>query len=458
MKTSVRSLLSKLRRVKLRRVLPAAPPRAAASAVDAAPAVEIAPPRPVDLLGRPVVNLDTPELQRFLAGKRVMVTGAGGSIGSEICRQAMRFCPQKMLLVERAENALFEIDRELREAWVGAEIRPYVADICDQKRIEQIFRDEQPHVVFHCAAHKHVPMMEVNAAEAVKNNVFGTKTVADAAAMFNAHAFVLVSTDKAVNPTSVMGAAKRVAELYVQSMSAGQRHEGTKARRHEGEPATSDPSFVPSCLRTSVPSSSTRFVAVRFGNVLGSSGSVVPIFQRQIKAGGPVTVTHPEMRRYFMTIPEASQLVMQAGAIGKGGEVFVLDMGSPVRILDLAREMIRRSGLVIDRDVQIRFTGVRPGEKLYEELARDDERTAPTSHEKIRVWQLPVADQDEVNQALDLLSQSLETPEQAIAALAACVPEYQPHGRATPRSAIKQDPPVLRLVTPESEPAAVEAA
>jgi FlaA1/EpsC-like NDP-sugar epimerase len=458
MKPAVRSLLSKLRRVKLRRVVPSAAPREALQPAAAAPVIEIAPPRPVDLLGRPVVNLDTPELQRFLAGKRVMVTGAGGSIGSEICRQAMRFCPQKMLLVERAENALFEIDRELREAWVGAEIRPYLADICDQKRIEQIFRDEQPHVVFHCAAHKHVPMMEANAAEAVKNNVFGTRTVADAAAAFGAQAFVLVSTDKAVNPTSVMGATKRVAEIYVQAMSAGQRHEGAEARRHEVHSMSSEASFVPSCLRASVPSSTTRFTAVRFGNVLGSSGSVVPIFQRQIKAGGPVTVTHPEMRRYFMTIPEASQLVMQAGAIGKGGEVFVLDMGSPVRILDLAREMIRRSGLVIDRDIQVRFSGIRPGEKLYEELARDDERTAPTSHEKIRVWQLPAAAREEVERLLDLLSKSLATTEQVIAALSACVPEYQPTDRAAARATHVTGLPTLRLVIPDAEPSAIEAA
>src|SRR5687768_3611741 len=234
-----------------------------------------------DLLGRPVVNLDTPELQRFLAGKRVMVTGAGGSIGSEICRQAMRFCPERMLLVERAEHALFEIDRELRETWIGAEVRPYVADVCERERIEQIFRDERPHVVFHCAAHKHVPMMEANPCEAVKNNVFGTKLVADAAAAFAAQAFVLVSTDKAVNPTSVMGATKRVAELYVQARSrSGVGGRGSEnGSNYWSRPPTPD-SRPP-----------TRFVAVRFGNVLGSSGSVVPIFQRQIAAGGPVTVT-----------------------------------------------------------------------------------------------------------------------------------------------------------------------
>lgn len=364
----------------------------------------------------------------------MLVTGAGGSIGSEICRQAMRFCPERMLLVERCENALFEIDRELREAWIGADITPLLADICERSRIEQIFRDYRPEVVFHCAAHKHVPMMEANACEAVKNNVFGTKTVADAAAGFGAQSFVLVSTDKAVNPTSVMGATKRVAELYVQSKSGEAGRWGGRDVRPSKLP-TSPPPHLPT----------TRYTAVRFGNVLGSSGSVVPIFQRQIAVGGPVTVTHPEMRRFFMTIPEASQLVMQAGAIGRGGEVFVLEMGSQVKILDLAQELIRRNGLEPGRDIQIRFSGIRPGEKLYEELARDDEQTVPTSHEKIRVWQLPPADPAEVERGLQLLADSLDSPDRAVAALAACVPEYQPTGRQVDR-AITDDVPTLRLV------------
>src|SRR5258705_1484869 len=286
-----------------------------------------------ELLGREPVCLDTPELQRFLAGKSILVTGAGGSIGSEICRQAMKFCPKRLVLLERAEDALYEIDRELRERWIGADVRPCLADICDQQRIASIFKEEQPDIVFHCAAHKHVPLMEENPGEAVKNNVFGTKIVADAALRSHCHAFVMVSTDKAVNPTSVMGATKRCAELYVQSLNGG---------------------------------GPTRFVAVRFGNVIGSSGSVVPIFQKQIAAGGPVTVTHPEMKRYFMTIPEASQLVMQAGAIGRGGGNFILHMGEPVKILYLAIQMIVRNGLKPDEDIQIKFTGIRPGEKLYE--------------------------------------------------------------------------------------------
>jgi FlaA1/EpsC-like NDP-sugar epimerase len=340
-----------------------------------------------------------------------MVTGAGGSIGSEICRQSMKFCPQKMLLVERAENNLFEIDRELRHRWLGAEIRPYLADITDAARIEQVFAAERPHVVFHCAAHKHVPMMELNPAEAIKNNVFGTQVVADAAAAHGVAAFVMVSTDKAVNPTSVMGAAKRVAELYIQSLNAPR-----------------GPQLSPSAIHNpQSPIQHTRFVAVRFGNVLGSSGSVVPIFQKQIEAGGPVTVTHPDMRRYFMTIPEATQLVMQAGAIGRGGEIFVLDMGQPIRILDLATELITRNGLKVNDDIEIQFTGIRPGEKLYEELNCDNEQIRPSGHDKIHVWQLPPAQPDEVAEAMRLLaSVTAGTRDQAVGALMQCVPEYRP--------------------------------
>lgn len=372
-------------------------------------AVEIA-----DLLGRKPVNLDTPELQRFLAGKVVLVTGAGGSIGSEICRQTMKFCPARIILIDRAENALFEIDRELRERWVGADIQPIVADITDAKRIAGVFKANTPHVVFHCAAHKHVPMMEANPGEAVKNNIFGTKIVADATRECGASAFVMVSTDKAVNPTSVMGATKRVAELYVQSLNA----EGQGARG-KGQDSFLAPRPAPLA---------TRFLAVRFGNVLGSSGSVVPIFRKQIEAGGPITVTHPDMRRYFMTIPEASQLVMQAGAIGQGGEIFVLDMGEPIRILDLATEMIQRAGLKPNEDIHIRITGIRPGEKLYEELSADNEATKPTSHQKIRVWQLPQASTQQIRWMLENLQYIIDSPrEQVLGVLRACLDtEYTP--------------------------------
>jgi len=348
-----------------------------------------------DLLLRRPVSLDTPELQRFLANKDILITGAGGSIGSEICRQSMKFCPRRMILLDQAENNLFEIDRELRHRWVGAEIIPVIADIGDPRRITQIFQRFEPHVVFHCAAHKHVPMMEINPGEAIKNNVLGTRLVADAARDCNAAAFVMVSTDKAVNPTSVMGATKRCAELYVQSLNTE--------------------------------NSRTRFVAVRFGNVLGSSGSVVPIFNKQIDAGGPVTVTHPDMKRYFMTIAEASQLVMQAGAIGRGGEIFILDMGKPVKILTLAKEMIRRRGLKPNKDIEIEFTGIRPGEKLYEELACATEQTRPTTHPKIRVWQLPRATPQQIEQMLQSLTAiTSSTHREIVQALCRFVPEYQP--------------------------------
>ncbi|HZZ44818.1 MAG TPA: nucleoside-diphosphate sugar epimerase/dehydratase [Tepidisphaeraceae bacterium] len=359
------------------------------------------------LLRRPAVNLDTPELQRFLAGKTILVTGAGGSIGSEICRQILRFCPAQLLLVEQAENALFEIHQELSQRWVGSPLTPIVADITDSIRINQIFAQHRPQVIFHCAAHKHVPMMELNPGEAIKNNVLGTKTVADAASAHHAHSFVLISTDKAVNPTSVMGAAKRCAELYVQSLTNRSR---------------------------------TRFVAVRFGNVLGSSGSVVPTFKKQIAAGGPVTVTHPDMKRYFMTIPEASQLVLQAGAIADGGEIFILDMGDPIKILTLAEDLIRQSGLTPHKDIAIEFTGIRPGEKLYEELAASSDQTLPTKHEKIRTWQLPVATPAQIDHMLSTLTPVLNAPRQhVIDALCQIVPEYTPNG-------IKQPVPQLRLV------------
>lgn len=387
-----------------------------------------------ELLGRAPVNLDTPEMQRFLAGKRVMVTGAGGSIGSEICRQTMKFCPQRMLLLERAENNLFEIDRELRQRWIGADLQPIVADICDAERIAQVFDAERPQVVFHCAAHKHVPMMELNPCEAIRNNVLGTKTIADAAAAVQAQAFVMVSTDKAVNPTSVMGATKRVAELYVQSLNSRMEDGGLRIESERLQTTIVNP--LSSILH---PQSATRFTAVRFGNVLGSSGSVVPIFQRQIEAGGPVTVTHPEMKRYFMTIPEASQLVMQAGAIGQGGEIFVLDMGEPIRIMDLAKELITRNGLKLGVDIDIQVTGIRPGEKLYEELSCDNEQIVPTSHAKIHIWQLPPAAPNQIRQAIAALSTVIySTPTAATEVLMDCVPEYRPSLKQSEKSARAQ--------------------
>jgi FlaA1/EpsC-like NDP-sugar epimerase len=303
-----------------------------------------------DLLRREQVKLDTESVSGVVRGQPVMVTGAGGSIGSELCRQVSAYRPSRLILVERAENSLFEIHSELRCRFPDLEVAPCVADVTDVPRITAVFREHRPMVVFHAAAHKHVPMMEWNPAEAVKNNILGTQVVADLADSLAVDRFVMISTDKAVNPSSVMGATKRAAELYVQALSL---------------------------------QSATHFATVRFGNVLGSAGSVIPIFRRQIRDGGPITVTHPDMTRYFMTIPEAVHLVIQAGALSRGGETFILDMGQPVRIIDLAHDLIRLSGLEPDKDIEIRFTGVRPGEKLFEELSTTSEGIERTTHPKI---------------------------------------------------------------------------
>lgn len=303
-----------------------------------------------DLLGRDPVAFDRETTSRYLAGRVVMVTGAGGSIGSELCRQIAHLGPRQLVLVGRDEFAIYSIELELKGTFPALDLIAVIADVREEARMAAVFAQYMPAVVFHAAAHKHVPLMEKNPAEAVLNNVLGTRVVASLADRCRAEAFVLISTDKAVNPTNVMGASKRVAEMVVQDL----------ARR-----------------------SPTRFMSVRFGNVLGSSGSVIPLFKAQIAKGGPVTITHPEIIRYFMTIPEAAQLVLQAGALGTGGEVFVLDMGDPVKIVDLAREMITLSGFTPDVDIPITFTGLRPGEKLYEELLTAEEGTSATTHKKI---------------------------------------------------------------------------
>ncbi|HTY42069.1 MAG TPA: nucleoside-diphosphate sugar epimerase/dehydratase [Thermoanaerobaculia bacterium] len=323
-----------------------------------------------DLLGREPVYLDEAQIGQCLAGKRVMVTGAGGSIGSELVRQIARFEPAKILLVERAEFALFEVDSELRRIRPETEIVPLVADVCDEGRMRAVFAEQAPQVVFHAAAHKHVPMMEANPGEAIKNNVLATRLVGELSGEYGVETFVMISTDKAVRPTSIMGATKRVAELAIQDLARSYR---------------------------------TRYLAVRFGNVVGSAGSVVPIFREQIRRGGPVTVTHPEMRRYFMTIPEAAQLVLQAGAIGEGGEIFILDMGEPVRILDLAEEMITLTGLRPYVDMDIVFTGLRPGEKLFEELELTGEEIAKTRHPKIFIGKLKTYPSEQITDALRFL-------------------------------------------------------
>ncbi|MCW7470790.1 polysaccharide biosynthesis protein [Leptospira kanakyensis] len=307
-----------------------------------------------DLLGRPTVDLEIESIRSYLEKKVILVTGAGGSIGSEICRQVALFKPSVLVILDAAETPLYEIDYELRKSFsdLNIDIRPVIADVKNLSRISAIFEEHRPSVVFHSAAYKHVPMMEINPSEAVLNNVMGTKNVADVCRLIGVERFVLISTDKAVNPVNVMGASKRAAEIYLQHISQNSR---------------------------------TKFITVRFGNVLGSNGSVIPRFREQIKRGGPVTVTHPEVIRYFMTIPEATQLVLQAGSMGEHGEIFLLDMGEPVRILSLAEEMIRLSGYTPHKDIAIEFSGLRPGEKLYEELLLNQEGIKKTHHPKIRI-------------------------------------------------------------------------
>ncbi len=346
-----------------------------------------------DLLGREAVELDVGSIEAFLKDKVILVTGAGGSIGSEMCRQVCNFGPKQLLLIEQAENPLFYIERELGYRFPGLSIKSLICNITDKVRVAEIFEKYRPEVVIHAAAHKHVPLMELNPGEAIKNNILGTQTVSDAANSYGAANFVMISTDKAVNPSSIMGSSKRIAEMYIQDLS-----------------------------RTS----KTHFVTVRFGNVLGSEGSVVPIFKKQIAEGGPVTVTHPEMKRYFMTIPEASQLVLQAAAMGKGGEIFVLDMGEPVKIVDLAKELITLSGFSPVEDIEIQFTGTRPGEKLFEELSIEGEDMLRTSHPKIRVWKNIPMDRDKlrtsINELMDVARN--QNHHQIIEKIKELVPEY----------------------------------
>lgn len=348
-----------------------------------------------DLLGRKPAQLDLERIRGFLEGKRVLVTGAAGSIGSEVCRQVCRFQPSRIILFDHAESPLFHIHNELAEKYPSLRHTAIIGDIRDRARVAGVFDECLPQVVFHAAAYKHVPMMEHNPAEAVNNNVRGTRVVADAADACRVESFVLISTDKAVNPTNVMGASKRAAELYVQSL----------ARQ-----------------------SKTRFVTVRFGNVLGSAGSVVPIFKGQIGKGGPVKVTHPEVTRFFMTIPEATQLVLQAGSMGAGGEIYLLDMGEPVKILHLAEELIRLSGFRPYEDIEIDFSGLRPGEKLYEELLVDGEGVKPTSHAQIRVAAAAEIDRERLLGQLEELYEAQRDLDQVrvLATLRAIVPEYRP--------------------------------
>lgn len=322
-----------------------------------------------DLLGREPIKLDDAGIGEKITGKTILVTGAGGSIGSEICRQVMKYKPAKIVLLGHGENSIYNIEMEMRVTYKDSvEITTEIADIQDRHKIFEIMKKHQPYIVYHAAAHKHVPLMERNPEEAVKNNIFGTKNVAEAADTFKVNTFVMVSTDKAVNPTNVMGATKRFAEMIVQHMASV--------------------------------STSTRFVAVRFGNVLGSRGSVIPLFKKQIQKGGPVTVTHPDMIRYFMTIPEASRLVIQAGTLARGGELFVLDMGDPVKIVDLAKNLITLSGYSIE-EIGIEFTGLRPGEKMYEELLNEGEIHPEQIFPKIHIGKAVLIDQGILRQFMN---------------------------------------------------------
>ena len=346
-----------------------------------------------DLLERDEVRLDMDIVEHYIRDKVVLVTGAGGSIGSEICRQIMRVGPKMLLLLGHGENSIYLINQELKNIYKDGPIIPIIADIRDKQQLDQIFTQYNPQVVFHAAAHKHVPLMEIQPMAAVLNNIYGTRNVADVAGRHGVERFVMISTDKAVNPTSVMGATKRVAEKVIISMND-----------------TYD----------------TKYITVRFGNVLGSRGSVIPLFKKQIEAGGPVTVTDPEMTRYFMTIPEASQLVLQAGAMGKGGEVFLLDMGEPVKIIDLARNMIRLSGLEPDKDIHIKITGLRPGEKKYEELLTSEEGTNRTNHTKIFEAALDTVDRDWLMEKIGTFD-SCETDMDVIGVLQDIIPTYTPN-------------------------------
>ncbi|EGL16539.1 MULTISPECIES: nucleoside-diphosphate sugar epimerase/dehydratase [Paenibacillus] len=346
-----------------------------------------------DLLGRDPIQTDLQNIADYVQNKIVLVTGAGGSIGSELCRQVAPFKPARLLLLGHGENSIYGIEMEMRRLFPNLPIETVIADVQDRTRIADVFREFGPQVVFHAAAHKHVPLMERNPSEAIKNNVFGSKNVAECADEFGAERFVLISTDKAVNPTSIMGTTKRIAEMFIQSLD-----------KH----------------------SKTKFVAVRFGNVLGSRGSVIPRFKDQIARGGPVTVTHPEMVRYFMTIPEAVQLVIQAGAFAKGGEVFILDMGKPVKIVDLATDLIRLSGYEPNVDIDIEFSGIRAGEKLYEELLTSEEGMSSTMHDRIFIGKPMNINRTELEFEMRRLERVLGSdPEEIRALLQHLVPTYR---------------------------------
>lgn len=346
-----------------------------------------------DLLEREPIKLDTDIINNQIKGKVVMITGAAGSIGSELARQCMQFEPSKIYLLDQAESPLHELELEFNEKYKKEKYEVAIADVRNEERMQNAFNTFKPHIVFHAAAYKHVPMMENNPSESIYTNVFGTKICADLAVEHQVEKFVFISTDKAVNPTNVMGASKRIAEIYIQSLGK---------------------------------ISKTKFITTRFGNVLGSNGSVIPRFKKQIEKGGPITITHPDITRYFMTIPEACQLVIEAGCMGKGGEIFVFDMGKSVKIIDLARKMIKLSGLEEGKDIQITYTGLRPGEKLYEELLANSENTLPTHHNQILIGKVREFDYDQVNQTINQIIELFKTQnnELIVQKMKTIVPEY----------------------------------
>ena len=344
-----------------------------------------------DLLNRKTIQIDIDGIQNQLKGKRILITGAAGSIGSEIVRQLLKFETGLIILCDQSETALHNIYLELEETHVNTNFHAFIGDVKDEKRMEFLFETYKPHYVYHAAAYKHVPLMEDNPAEAIKTNVMGTKMIADKSVKHGVQKFVMISTDKAVNPTNVMGASKRIAEIYVQSLNNSLHN--TQHVFSNGLSYINDLNVKPI----------TKFITTRFGNVLGSNGSVIPRFKQQIEKGGPVTVTHPEITRYFMTIPEACRLVLEAGCMGKGGEIFVFDMGKSVKIVELAKKMIRLAGLVPNEDIKISYSGLRPGEKLFEELLNDNENTMPTHHEKIMIGQVREYDFDDIQEQLTKL-------------------------------------------------------
>lgn len=348
-----------------------------------------------DLLGRPSINIKTNQIQKDLVDKIIFVTGAAGSIGSEIVRQLLNYDFKELVLIDNAETPMFFLEMELLQLAKGKKYTLYIRNICQQEAMEHLFEQYRPNLIFHAAAYKHVPLMENNPTQAVQNNVWGTKVLADLSVKYGAEKFVMISTDKAVNPTNVMGASKRIAEIYVQSLG----------------------NYAQTC----------KFITTRFGNVLGSNGSVIPILKKQIEQGGPITITHPEVTRFFMTIPEACQLVLQAGSIGNGGEIYIFDMGKSVKIYDLAKNMISLSGLELGKDIQIVFTGLRPGEKLYEELLTNEENTTVTQYDRIKIAKVTAYNFENIKNQIDDLINSIEKDDDMalVRKMKALVPEYK---------------------------------